>query len=239
MEIVLPSLFYALLRSRIFLSNSWAEISQSHNCLRAFKTVLSNSKEVKSIYKYKNSGEVYDSRAKAREVHEAVLDIEMPYFRQKHVEQEVSQSRGAIHYHMKELVRRGYLIQVGSQYVDAQEIPEWELWQISRLIDRLSQEQKQAHQLSELYQDKKEMAQEHLEELAEQSSNRWAKRQTEEIKRLAETKEFYEKKKKLMREQEKAVTKLYLSLKQQSQENSEKSESPDFQGLADSMEIPA
>lgn len=140
---------------------------------------------------------------------------------------------------MKELVRQGYLIQVGQKYVDTQELPDWELWQISRLMETLSQESIKAHKLSKLRKEKKEMAKEQLEELAEQSSNRWAKRQVEEIQALEDSARYYEQKKELMDKQEKAVLKLYIAKKQQAQENSEKSESPDFRNSIESMAIPA
>jgi len=173
-------------------------------------------------------------------VHKTIQnDIQKPYFILEDVNSRVDQSRSAIHYHMKELVDRGYLIQVGRQYVDALEVQEWELWQISRLIDNLSREQKKAHKLSKLRKEKKEIAKEQLEELKEQASNRWCKRQTDRLKTLEESKRFYERKAELMDAQAKALTRFYFGLKAAREKNSEKSESPDIRKLTQPVKIPS
>lgn len=188
-------------------------------------------------YAYENAGEVYNSKQSANEVHKTVLDLDMPYFRLENVNQEVNQCRSAVHYHLKELEKRGYVIRVGVKYVDVQDLENWTLWQLKRLWKTLEQEREKAKKVAELYREKKELKQEHLEELKEDASNRWKKRQTEKLNKLQDSIDYQEQKAAVMDSNAKALMRVVMDMQNASKSNCEIREPADIQDMLERSAI--
>jgi biotin operon repressor len=179
-------------------------------------------------YAYTNSGEVYDSRGRAREVHKAILEYEAPYFSLQSLNQVVEdQSRSAIWYHVQELKRRGYILKVGTKYVDLQDVEEnWDPLQIRNLVKKLEKEAAKARKLKEIYQRKKEAAKEWFDDLRSELSERRKKKEIKELDQFERSIDFYQEKAEYHDRAAAALYRLYLGKRKVAASNSEKSCNP-------------
>ncbi|MFB6144319.1 MAG: hypothetical protein ABEJ98_03335, partial [Candidatus Nanohaloarchaea archaeon] len=211
--------------------------------------------QVSQHYAYRNSGEVYNSREKARQVHEAIIGME-GYFSLKDLDAELEQSKSAIYYHLQELRRRKFILKVGTEaankmrlgpkqgsetlYVDLQEVEEeWTVHQVRKLYERLQDELDRKQQLLELYEEKKQQLQDYFEDLHDEISLRERKQHRTEInqvqRKIEETRQDLE----LLSSRMGGILRLYLARKQKRDGNCESSGNPDFRDTLDQKPIKA
>lgn len=161
----------------------------------------------------------------------------MPYFRLTHLDQELDQSTTAIYYHLQELERRGYVLKVGTQYVDTQDMEDWDLWQLKQLLEKLQEEGKKAKQVAERYSELKELKKEQLQELREIKSNRWKTQMVDQLRDLEDAIQYQEDKAEKMETNADMVLRLVIQLQNDSNSNCEKSRSPDIRSMLEGSPI--